>query len=575
MTEAQMRSTAASQIDLEIGQSVAPIQSQINSTQARETAALGQIGGMFDNLQPVVQQGATAVTQSYEQATSQEQAVFANAQAAIQSQRGNRAAEAQAMSQKIGGPVAISDWTKPYDQASQDLTYLGAGQQLHTLAYAQAGEQQAQQFAGQVFPLIRTEQMASARNQFEEQIREYEEQITALKSQKGAQVNKRYNELRTQELQYGLQRAQFQLDKLDKQRTYNLQVKEAKELKRQNDIDNKLDRQQMNHTIHKDRNDYLLQKQVIGNDKRKTDLLEKDQDLKYEQFLLDKGIATGTVDGKKTIQQKTLEAQIQRDADLLDLSKQELREKKHEFAVNTANQKKTLEASKSAEWVDLLENAVNPQPGKTYTETVQQEVTKKQALGGFGVEPIEGVYTKMVDGKLHYYVDKTVTHTVPNNFKPLREPNRLVDYMVTAMNDPKYDREWAVKLIKAKFPDLEGWEYGKEWPPKSVKDKIKKHGGDSKIGTEFDPFDLPDWMGKTPLIMQEPTPPTGGTANEPGQYAKAPGGGYAKAPSGKTYDKSKDPPLSGGAITQGIFVKTKYGNWYDPRTNKYVEDPTT
>ena len=510
MTESQMRSTAASQIDLEISQGVAPIQSQINTTQARETKALGQIGGMFDALQPVVQQAATSVTQAYNEATAQEQSVFANAQAQIQANRGNRAADAQAMAQLTGGPVAIGDWTQPWDNASTDLAQLGAGQQLHTLAYAQAGEQQAQQFAGQVFPLIRTEQMASARNTFEEQIREYQEQITALKSQRGAQVNKRYNELRTQELEYGLSRATYQLQKLDSQRDYNFKVKEAKAQKVEADRQYKMDRQQLDHQIAKDRNDYQLQKRALGQDDKRIALLEKEWDLKYEQYLTDKEALTGTVDGKKTLEQKTLDAQIQRDADLLDLSKQELREKKHEFKVNAKNVKATTEANQATLWNDLLENAVNPQPGKTYTETEKKEILPKDALSV--INPVEGVYTEVdKKGKVHYFVDKQVTHTVPNNFQPLRDPNKLVDYLVTGMNDPKnYGRAWAVNLIKTKFPDLEGWKYGDKWPPEKVKKQLAAHPDRPGIGSPDDLFEFPDWLTAVPGAGAAPL--TTGTA---------------------------------------------------------------
>src|SRR5262245_41700160 len=186
-----LRKAAASQVDLEISQAVAPIQSQINTTQAREDRSLGQISGMFDALQPVVQQGAKNVQASYDQAQQQQTSLFANAQANFQRARADRASDAQAMAQNVGGPVAINDWTRPYSDAAGDLALLGAGQQLHTLAYAQAGVQEANQFSGQIMPLVRTEQMASVRNQFEDQIREYNEQITALKSQRGAQVNKR------------------------------------------------------------------------------------------------------------------------------------------------------------------------------------------------------------------------------------------------------------------------------------------------------------------------------------------------------------------------------------------------
>src|SRR5262245_24705199 len=112
-----LRKTAASQVDLEINQAVAPIQSQITTAQGRETKSLQQVGAMFDALQPVVSQGATAVQNSYDQAMQQQQQIFSQAQANLQNLRGNRAQDAQQMSQMIGGPVALDEWTQPFDDA--------------------------------------------------------------------------------------------------------------------------------------------------------------------------------------------------------------------------------------------------------------------------------------------------------------------------------------------------------------------------------------------------------------------------------------------------------------------------
>jgi hypothetical protein len=563
MSESELRSTAASQIDLEIGQSVAPLQSQIGITQGREDRALGQIGGMFDALQPVVQQGATAVQNSYDQATAQEKSVFANAQAELAAHRGNRAADAQSMAQLTGGPVAIGDYTQPFDDAATDLTQLGAGQQLHTLAYAQAGEQQAQQFAGQVFPLVRTEQMASARNTFEDQIKSYQDQITALESQKGAQVNKRYNELRTQELQYGLQRAQYQLDKLDKQRTYNLQVKDAKVQKAEADRTYKLNKQQADEVTKKDNRDYQL---AVAGGKRddlkeehayalgqRTAKSEEDRvkiardtyDLQTKQLVFEMDKSTGTVNGKKTLEALQTDAQIKQAAATLGLSKKDLAEKIREFSVNAAQSKQKLQVDQSTAWVDLLDNAVNPQPGKTYSQTEKHEISSINALRDTSGE----VYTETgADGKLHYYKNVTVTQTV-KGMQKITDPTKLVDYLVTAMHSKDFSKERAIELVQNRFPDLDNWKYGDEWPPKSVKRAIAAHGGGAHVGTTDDPFALPDWVNA----------PSSGTA----PYLKP---GQQSGPLiGDTYDAKNDPidhyegsiivTKSGAQVVRGKYTK--------------------
>jgi len=484
MSDSELRKTAASQIDLEINQAVDPIQSSISQTQAREDKALGQIGGMFDALQPVVQQAATAVQTSYDQAMGQEHSLFATAQSQLQALRGNRAADAQAMAQQTGGPVAIGDWTQPFDNAATDLTQLGAGQQLHTLAYAQAGEQQAQQFSGQVFPLVRTEQMAASRNTFEEQIRGYQDQITALKAQKGAQVNKRYNELRTQELEYGLKQAQFNLDKIDSQRNYNLEVKKAKTDKANAQKDYNLRKQDLALTKKKNEDDLKIALKLAGNNKRQTDLAYKQYDLANKEYLLEVGKAVGKIDGVPTLEKLQSDAQIKQAAATLGLQKKELKARIHEFAVNSHVERAKLKSDQSTEWTALLENAVNPQPGKTYTVSEEQEISGTAAL----FDQSGDVYTKMIDGSLHYYKRVEHSETVPA-MQAITDPTALVDYLVKAMNDPSFSKQRAIALVKARFPAFTSWKYGDKWPPAAAaKPKGKK-------GTARDLLPLPDWTG--------------------------------------------------------------------------------
>jgi len=549
MTEAQMRSTAASQIDLEINQSVAPIQSQITSTQNRETAALGQIGGMFDALQPVVQQGAQAVQQSYDQATAQERSVFANAQAELQTGRANRAADAQAMAQKIGGPVAIGDWTKPFDDAGMDLANLGAGQQLHTLAYAQAGEQLAQQFAGQVFPLVRTEQMAAARNTFEEQIREYTDQITALKAQKGAQVNKRYNELRTQELQYGLQLAQQNLDKLESQRAYNLEVKKEKTRKAEATRTYRLDKQQYALDNKKANRDYEVALRAAGQEDKRIAIADKAADLDTQKFAFQVDEAMGTHDGKKTLAAIAQDQQNKQAWAQLGLNKKEINAKIRDAIAARAAETKKLKTEQSTEWTTLMENAVNPQPGKQYSETEQREVSAVAAMSNpdaYYVPDGKGSNT----GK--WYVNVTTTHTAPA-MQAITDPNRLVDYLVTAMHDPvNFPKSRAIELVKTRFPAFANWTYGEKFkvPDAAKKDATASNtGGGGGISSDPDKtFPVPDWM----LV-------------KPGAPFK-PESDYSGYKIGDSWDAKKDPldhyigssimvTKSGAQVVKGKYTK--------------------
>src|SRR5215471_810855 len=173
---ADLSAAAQAQASREIGNELTgqidPLNRQISDLQAGEGQAIGQIGSMFDHLQPVVQQGATAVQQSYDSAEQMQNQIFNQATTQLNSMKQQRAQDAQRLAQQMGGPVAVDEWTAGYNPGIQSLTELGAGEQLRTLAYAQAGVQAANAFAGQVFPVLRTEQTAQARNLFESQIKD-------------------------------------------------------------------------------------------------------------------------------------------------------------------------------------------------------------------------------------------------------------------------------------------------------------------------------------------------------------------------------------------------------------------
>jgi hypothetical protein len=567
-----LRKAAASQVDLEINQAVAPIQSQIATTQKREERSLGQIGGMFDAIQPVVNQGTKAVQASYDQAQSQETALFANAQANFQKARADRAADAQSMAQNIGGPVAINDWTQPYTDASGDLAMLGAGQQLHTLAYAQAGVQEASQFSGQIMPLVRTEQMASVRNQFEDQIREYQDQITALKSQKGAQVNKRYNELRTQELQYGLQRATLQLQRIDAQQTHNLEVKKTKAQIADANRNYNLDVQQYKLQKQKQDNDLKVALITAGNDTRRVDLAYKqyfegikewsqDYDLRYgSQY----GHAPGSTE--KTLAAIQRDDQIDQFAKTYGLDAKKLKADIANQLATTKIQQQQLDSTQNSQWVDLFDMAVNPQPGKTVTTTQQVPIPTAKALQAIALGDTDILIGTDKNGKTIYYKNQTVTSTVPNNMQPITDPNRLVDWMVTGMHDPDFDKSRAESLIHDRFPELEqmGWHhYGDKWPPTDP--KTKKREPTSAKGETFQHYIeriLPEGT-KLQKAMADAT----GTSTTPGapwhlqpsNTAKPTASAAAKGTS-QFWSADKDPIVAPGPPNTGLH-KTKSGRY--------------
>ena len=471
LSDAALRAQAESQVDAEIRAQSDPLQAQINSAERRQESALQQVGSIFGELQPVVQQGAENVATSYANAQQSQRQIFDAAQANLNQLMQQRAATAQQMAQTLGAPVAVDDFTRPFSNAVIDLTQLGAGQQLHTLAYAQAGEQQAQQFANQVFPVMRTEQDAQVRRQYSEEIKGYQDELAAIKAQKGSLVNARYSEIRQAELQYRIQVAQVKQAKLDSQRDYNLQVRTAKQQQADADRTYRLSIQQLKaDTADKLRNyklavksskldqtkanrDWTLALKADKREEKKLKLAEKDFDLRA-------GELKGVYDGMPTLAAKTASKADAREAQSLGISKAELQLKKRELVENAKLAKAKIKADQKTQLYDLIDQALNPKPGGTITQTYKVDAPKPN----FGQDVPDDVF---VDKSSATGYSKMVTVKTPSKVtEPINDPTKLIDYL-TATGD--YTRAEATRAVKARFQPFglpDDWKYGQKWPPK-------------------------------------------------------------------------------------------------------------
>src|SRR5262249_3188892 len=92
---------------------------------------------------------------------------------------------------------------------------------LHMLGEAQAGTQEARAFSERVFPLARTEQEGKARSFYEEQIKELNDKITSIKSQRQGLLDSRLNDLIPPERTYSLTKPQKELDKIKAQHDWD------------------------------------------------------------------------------------------------------------------------------------------------------------------------------------------------------------------------------------------------------------------------------------------------------------------------------------------------------------------
>jgi len=413
-TAEELSKIAGNQIDAEINDAVSPLTAQIGTLTDREGRAVKSIQDMFGQIQPWAQEAATAVGTSYDQARADEQGIFEAANSRMTQLKQSRAQEAQALAQEMGGPVSVGEFTSSMGVEPEALTALGAGQQLHTLAFGQAAVGEANAFAGRVLPLLSTEQQSQARSYYEDQITELNKQITDLKAQRGTKVNAKLNELLVQERTFQLDKAQQALDKLKANR------------------------------------DWIASKKTLAQQKKTTDMAVQEFQLEKAKFEAEQ---TGLYKGKLTQAAKAQAAQIKHDADVLGLSRDQYRAQKSQFLKQWKLDNQKQRVALRSTWAQMLDAAVSPTPGKTISSTKKIYVPRDNL--NKDVHP-ELDNKGRPTGK--FYILKDVTEEV----KPgtaMSEPNHVVDYL-TSNGVPK---QIAVNMVKSRF-NIPNWTYGARDP---------------------------------------------------------------------------------------------------------------
>jgi hypothetical protein len=457
----QIRQAAEAQVGLEIEGAKAPLQDQIGTLQGRETNALQGIDQLFNSILPFVGQSAARVSEGYQQAEAMQKSIFDQANVRLNDLKGQRAGEAQALAQQMGGPVAIGEFT---DAVTPDQTLLantGATQQLHTLGYAQAGTQEAEAFAGRVMPLVKTEQSARARQFYEEQISDIQQQITALEASKSSRVNAASNEMMIAERQFALNKAQEELAKINADRDFELQRRAATRDERR--LDDEETQLRQNHDIQikqlrldqlKASRDWKATLRTLGNEDTRVAMAQA-------QLGLSEGQLTGTYKGKPTIgkqsldlQAKQLAASEKRQARALGISDKEYALRKQQLEQATKFDNAKLAAAKRQTWSQYLDIAINPQPGKAVTTTVAIPVPKLAAQSGKTKDAYADKSSPTGFSKL------VKTTTVPPTQGPITEPGALVDYL----SSHGVPRAIAVTMVKQRLRLPSDWTYGEADP---------------------------------------------------------------------------------------------------------------
>lgn len=392
-TDQQLRDQAASQVADEIAAATSPIQGEISTLEGNQAGALSQIGGLFTQLQPSVQQGAQFIQDTYSVGQANQGAILNAATQRLNQLKNQRAAEAQTLAQQMGGPVAIGEFTEAVDPSMEWLAALGPGQMLHTNAYAQADVAEAGAFAGRVFPLIRIEEEAKTRDYFQDQVKELRKSIRDIESRRTSAVNSRFLELQREERQYELDKAELELSKLRADRDWKASLA----------------------TIKAEQARIAIAKQ--------------------EQARLDAQV-TGVYKGKPTLSSKELTAQINHmtksdklEADRLGLQKDEYILRKNELIKQGQQQAKKDKLADQQLAMEIVDSATTGQ-SKVVKQTVTTQVDRRTALTNtkaYGV-----VVGKNPDGTdiVEYFIDREVT--VPIQARtPMTDPQKLFNLLVS------------------------------------------------------------------------------------------------------------------------------------------------
>lgn len=179
---------------------------------AAENRAVQQLNELYGGLMPFVQGSAQRVASQYGATTAAQQGIFNQAYQRLNDLRSQRASEAQALAQQIGAPVPLEGYTQGLDIERSVFAPEAAGDLLHGQGMAQAGVQEAEAFAGKVFPLHQVRLTQETHNYFRDKIWQLNQQISQIKSQSSSMISKEFKDRQLQYYQLQLDRTQMLYD---------------------------------------------------------------------------------------------------------------------------------------------------------------------------------------------------------------------------------------------------------------------------------------------------------------------------------------------------------------------------
>lgn len=413
MTYEELQKQVADEVAAQISAENAPLQAQANTLTGQESTAQSELQAEQATLLPYIQSNAQAVDQANKDALSMEQSVFQAAGQRLNSLKQDAASEAQQLAQQIGGPVSTGEFTSTLDPYITAGAESGATNILHGLGISQANTQEAHQFAGQVFPAMMTEEQNRSRSYFEDQIKTLQDQMSQNAGAKSALIG--------QDLS----------DAIDKERTFELNLKSAA-----------LEKLKANR-------DWQATKLQLQHDSARLALSKK------ASAISESGV-TGVYKGRPTLEAMKLSADEKLAAQRLGLSEAEYKARLSKYTVSTkAARAKDLNTG-TTNAMSIIDSAMNPNGGKPITMTVKTYIKKGSPMAFRAESGKMGSGVHYDPQRKQWYTYQRVTQTPADWAKqggytgpvPISDPNRLYDLVRGSV--PDLPKKVVVQLVRAK-----------------------------------------------------------------------------------------------------------------------------
>jgi hypothetical protein len=226
-TPAQLRTLARQQIGEEIRGALAPLRRGQRETMSRRTAVLADLDRLFGGVQPFVSQSAANQAALARETTAMQKGLFDQVANQMAGFRQQQASEAQMLAQELGGPVPVEPFTEPVGMMQRASAELGAGAMLQSSALGQAGAAEAETFAGQVFPAMRTAATTGAIRESEEEIANILEEIRNVQAGRPGKEASRFQELLKAEREAQVAQTGLDIEFLKEKHNYELARRSA------------------------------------------------------------------------------------------------------------------------------------------------------------------------------------------------------------------------------------------------------------------------------------------------------------------------------------------------------------